>query len=211
MCLCGTCIQARPYQEYLNDLCNMRLRFINNCEKLFMSVLYEQLNAENIASRYSEVLWPYVETIRICTKYDAFPNVGDCPDKDIKIPKWPCVLNCRIYCSGVFVLDILGKTYCADKTYDIFVSRHNNYDWNAYIMIQSDVRFLVNKFTFNTSLVVSQFLYSLLHLSILTSLNHQPYIWHNLIIICQIKLTIILALLKYIFVFFFTSLFQTVS
>ena len=67
-----------------------------------MSGTYEQLNAENIASRKSEVLLPYKEHIHKSSKYSSFAIMSDCTEKYTKFIK---VINFCIECPGVFVLD----------------------------------------------------------------------------------------------------------
>ena len=46
-----------------------------------MSGTYEQLNAENIASRKSEVLLPYKEHIHKSSKYSSFAIMSECTEK----------------------------------------------------------------------------------------------------------------------------------
>ena len=53
-----------------------------------MSEPGEELNEENIASIYSEVLLSDREPIHPRSKYDTFTNIYDCNAKDIKFPKW---------------------------------------------------------------------------------------------------------------------------
>ena len=79
---------------------------------------------------------------------------------------------------------------------------------NAYMVLQKYFRFWVNNFTLNTSPVVSQFLFRAFLLRTLTSLNHQPYLWNNFILVYQMKFIRILSLLKRIFALFFASLFS---
>ena len=69
MCGCKICIQAGTYQEFLNHCCKWRLRYINNHANSLTRVSVEQLNAENIASRYSDVVLPDGETIHPRAKY----------------------------------------------------------------------------------------------------------------------------------------------
>ena len=53
-----------------------------------MSESYEQLNAENIKSRYDKVLLPDGELINPRDKYAAFASMCEFPERDIKSPKW---------------------------------------------------------------------------------------------------------------------------
>ena len=97
---------------------------------------------------------------------------------------------------------IIGKNHFADQWHYMFVSWHNKFEWNKHVIIQKDVRYLVNKFTHNTSLVVSPFLWTELLLITSIFFNNTPYLWHNFIIIYLIKVIRILALLRQIFLFF---------
>ena len=63
------------------------------------------MNEESIMSRYSDVVLPDVETIRSHAKDAAFSDMCDFPDKNIKLTKWPYVLNCCSECPDVFVSD----------------------------------------------------------------------------------------------------------
>ena len=60
------------------------------------------MNAENISSRYSDVVLPDREPIYPREKYAVFSSMCEFPDKDIKFPKWSCVLNCCSECHGFF-------------------------------------------------------------------------------------------------------------
>ena len=46
---------------------------------------------------------PDGEPIHTRAKYSALSSMCDFPDKDMKFPKWSCVLNCCSECPGVFV------------------------------------------------------------------------------------------------------------
>ena len=72
---------------------------------------------------------------------------------------------------------------------------------NAHVIMQNYVRYLVNKFTHNTSLFVSPFLWRYLHLSTLTNWNHPPHQREHFIIIYLMKVIRIRALLQQIFGF----------
>ena len=63
------------------------------------------MNAENISSRYSDVVITDGEPINPHDKDSAFYSMCDFPDKDIKFPEWSYVLNCCSEFSGVFVPD----------------------------------------------------------------------------------------------------------
>ena len=52
------CIQSGTYQEYFNNWCKRRLKFIKNRKTIFISGSVEQLNAENIVPIYSDVVLP---------------------------------------------------------------------------------------------------------------------------------------------------------
>ena len=79
---------------------------------------------------------------------------------------------------------------------------------NPHVIIHKYVRHLLNKFTHNTYLSVSPFLWRGLVLSTLTNWNHPPYIWHNSVLVYLTKFIHMLALLRHIFVFFFNFLLQ---
>ena len=51
------------------------------------------------------------------------------------------------------------KNHYAGKRNDMFVIRNNNLTENSHVIMQKDVRYLVNKLNHNTSLVVSSFLW----------------------------------------------------
>ena len=63
----------------------------------------EQFNAEKF--RCSDVVLPYVEPLFPRAKDAPFASMCDFPEKDIKLPKCSCVLNCCSECNGVFVPD----------------------------------------------------------------------------------------------------------
>ena len=65
-----------------------------------------QLNAENIFSRYSDVVLPGGESIHPCAKDATFSSMCDFPEKYIKLPKCSCVLNCCSECCSVVVTDV---------------------------------------------------------------------------------------------------------
>ena len=77
------------------------------------------------------------------------------------------------YLSHVY---ILGGNHCADKWHGVFVSQHNKFHWNEYLIMQKDVRYWVSKFIYNNSLFISPFLWRALHLITSISWNHQPYL-----------------------------------
>ena len=77
---------------------------------------------------------------------------------------------------------------------------------NSHMIMHKDVSYLVNKFTHNTSMVVSLFLWRELRLITLTNLNHSPCLWHNFILIYMMKVMVMLSLPRHIFVFFFNFL-----
>ena len=166
-------------------------------------------------------------------------------DKDIKYPKWSCVLNCCSECPGVFVpnaetncdqdvglpfihfnryknigyfylnknllsehcktctswinLEILGKERLKHgniRNWKFWFSFNTvlhpwkkivhvnvmTYLWvdtirtttNTHMIIKIYVRFWVEKFTLNSFLVVSQFLWRVLRLISFTNWNHKP-------------------------------------
>ena len=63
------------------------------------------MNAVNILSRYSDVVLPDREPIHPRAKYATFFSMCEFPDKDIKFPKWLCVLNGFSEFTGVFVTE----------------------------------------------------------------------------------------------------------
>ena len=82
---------------------------------------------------------------------------------------------------------------------------------NLHMIIQKYFSYWVDKFTHNTYLIVSPFLWRMLRLGTSTDWNHQPYLWNNLILIYLIKVISIIELLQHIFILFFKSLSQKVS
>ena len=54
--------------------------------------------------RYSEVVLPDGKQIHPCSRDNKFEIMYNCTDKDIKFPKWSCVLNWFNECYGVFFL-----------------------------------------------------------------------------------------------------------
>ena len=81
------------------------LKDIKNNENSSSRVRVEQLNAENMLSRYIDVVLPYVEPIHPHAKDSAFTRMCDFPEKYIKLPKCSCVLNCCSQCTSIFVSD----------------------------------------------------------------------------------------------------------
>ena len=72
---------------------------------------------------------------------------------------------------------------------------------NAHVIIQKYVRYLLNKFIHNNSLVVSPFIWSELRLSTFKNWNHPTYPRHNLFVIHLMKVIWIIAQLRYILTF----------
>ena len=66
-------------------------------------VSVEQLSAENIFSRYGDIILPDGESFHPCAKYAAFGSMCDSPEKDTKLKNWLCVINHCSECCGVFV------------------------------------------------------------------------------------------------------------
>ena len=106
----------------------------------------------------------------------------------------------RVYILGVVVFQVKNMTCLWVNT--IILTE------NSHAIMQKDVRYLVNKFTHNTSLVVNMFLCRELRFSTLTNWNHPPYLWHNFIIIYLMKVIRMLALLRHIFVLFLNFFLQ---
>ena len=100
---CKICIQDGTYQESLNHWYKQQLRYINNRANSLSRVSAEQLNAETIFIRYSDVLLPDGESINPRAKYSAFASMCDFPEKGIKLLKRSCVLNCCSEFPSVFV------------------------------------------------------------------------------------------------------------
>ena len=105
MCGWEILIQNGTYQELLNHWSKRQLRYIKNHANSLTRVSVEQLNEENIFSRYGDVVLPDREPTQPCAKYSSFANMCDFPEKYTKLPKWSCVLNCCSECPGVFVPD----------------------------------------------------------------------------------------------------------
>ena len=97
MCGLEICIQSVTYKESLNHSCKRRLRYINNNKTLLTRGSAEKFNAENTASVYSDFVLPDGKPIYLRSKDASFFIMFNFLDKDIKLPKWSCVLNC---CSG---------------------------------------------------------------------------------------------------------------
>ena len=47
----------------------------------------EQLDAEKLLSRYSDVVLTDGESFHACARYDAFASICHCPDEYVKFPK----------------------------------------------------------------------------------------------------------------------------
>ena len=82
-----------------------RLRYINNYANQLTRGSVEQFNAENILSVYSFIVVTDGEPIHPRSNDAEFSSMCDFPEKDIKLPKWSCVLNWCSECPGVSVLD----------------------------------------------------------------------------------------------------------
>ena len=67
--------------------CKQQLRYIKKNANSLTRGLVEQLNAENISSRYSDVVLPDGEPIHPHAKDASFSNMCDFPDKDINFSK----------------------------------------------------------------------------------------------------------------------------
>ena len=81
MRVCKICIQAGTYQELLIHWHKRRLRCITNHANLITEGPVEQLNAESIFSRYSDILLTNGEPIYPRAKDAAFYSMCDFPDK----------------------------------------------------------------------------------------------------------------------------------
>ena len=79
---------------------------------------------------------------------------------------------------------------------------------NAHMIMHKYVRYLVNKFTHNTYLVVSTFIWRGMRLYNLTNWNHPTYLWHDFVIIYLMKMIRVLALLWHILILFFNLFLQ---
>ena len=79
---------------------------------------------------------------------------------------------------------------------------------NAHVIMHKEVRYLVKKFTHNTSPVVSPFKWRELHLSTFKNWNHSPYPWKIFILVYLMKVIRMLTLLRHIFIFFFNLFLQ---
>ena len=108
ICGCKISVQAGTYQESFNRWHKQQLKIINNRENLFMSWLDEQFNAENIASRYIEVVLTYGEPIHTCSECSEFSSMCDFPERDINFPKLSCVLKCWSKCTYYIKLKLDG-------------------------------------------------------------------------------------------------------
>ena len=76
---------------------------------------------------------------------------------------------------------------------------------NAHVIMQKYISYLLNKFTHNTSLVVSLFLWRELCLITLKNWIHPPYLRHNFILVYIMKLIRIAIILRIILQFILTK------
>ena len=83
----------------------------------------EQLNAENILSRYRDVLLPGGEPIHPRSKYAAFAIMCDFTYKNIKFTRWSCALNCCSECPSIFVPD--SEINCEEDVNLPFINFHH--------------------------------------------------------------------------------------
>ena len=97
---------------------------------------FEKLNAENIASRYIEVVLTDGEPIYTCGKDSEFSSMSDCTNKYIKFPKWSCVLNYCIEYPGVFVTDSEIKS---DKDFELTFIYLQYYEDISYCYLQKEL------------------------------------------------------------------------
>ena len=79
---------------------------------------------------------------------------------------------------------------------------------NEHVIMKKDARYLLKKFTQNTSTVVSKFLLRELRLGTLINWNHPPYIWQFFILIYLMKAIRMLELRWHMFIFFFNLFLQ---
>ena len=82
------------------------MRYIKNNENSLSRGSDEQLNAEKIFPRYSDVVLPDGESINPHAKDSAFSIMCEFTEKYTKLTKWSCLLNCCTECPGVFVPDV---------------------------------------------------------------------------------------------------------
>ena len=87
MCGYEKCIKGGTYQELLNHWRKWRLKYITNYDNSLTGVPVEQLNTENIFSRYSDVVLTDEEPIHSRSKDAVFSILCDFSDKDIKLSK----------------------------------------------------------------------------------------------------------------------------
>ena len=77
-----------------------------------------------------------------------------------------------------------------------------------HMIIPKYVRYAVNMFNHNNSLVASPFLWRELHLIYLTNRNHSPHLWNNFICMYLMKVISMLALLRHKILSFFNFFLQ---
>ena len=70
--------------------------------KLLTRGSVEQLNAQNILTRCSDVVLPDGEPIFTYDKDHAFASMCEFSDNNIKFPNYSCVFNFRSKFSGLF-------------------------------------------------------------------------------------------------------------
>ena len=256
----------------LNNWPKRQLGYINNHENSSTRGSVEQLNAENIFSRYIDVVLPGVQPIHPCAKDSAFVSMCDFSEQYIKFSKVAMCVKILQWISWCFCSWCINEWWgwCEScihlisslQNYKLLFFSHTAIDWtwknmsfvnefrewlerksyntenscteimqyfgfyfrnyipeigklafrlshvyilgkiivqvndttclqvytislteNEHVIIQKDIMYLVNKFTHNTSLVVSPFLRRDLRLINLTDWNNPPYLWHNFILI----------------------------
>ena len=95
------------------------------------------------------------------------------------------------------------KNHCSSKWHDMFVSWHNNHDYKCthdYSEICQVLSEQVHSQYFSGCKSISM---ERISIDYFKNWNHPPYLWHNFILVCLIKLIRILALLWNIFIFLF--------
>ena len=101
----------------------------------------------------------------------------------------------------------LGGVHFEGKRHIMFVSQPNKNNCKCTCYCAEIYQVISEQIHYQYFYGLSLFLWRAFILSTLTNWNHQPYIWHNFILVYQIKVIKILVLLQEIFMLFFASFF----
>ena len=111
-------------------------------------------------------------------------------------------------CLFIYHMFISLENNCAGKPHAMFVSQHNKFnckckrDYKEICQLLSEQVHSPYVSDFNSSYMDD------IEIENFNKLKPSTYIWHNFILICQIKLISMIALLRHIFVSFFNAFLQ---